>query len=190
MTIYLVRHGKDDGTVRGGWSSHGLSPEGVTQVQALAEDIAAAGIHVGCIYSSDLRRAAETAQILSSRLGCPVEYIPGLREANNGVLAGMKNDAANEKYPGLYWSALAYQERYPGGESPAMFYERVKAAWLALKRGSFAQQMGKDALLVTHGGVMEAILCTEHDIVFSNKAKHFSAPSAKLIPIEIETIPD
>ena len=189
MTIYLVRHGKDDSTVRGGWSSHGLSPEGITQVQALAEEIAATRINVDRIYSSDLQRAAETAEILSSRLGYPIEYISGLREVDNGVLAGMKNDAADEKYPGLYWSSLGYHERYPGGESPAMFYERVKAAWLALKRRSFAQT-GKDALLVTHGGVIEAILCMEHNLTFSNKAKHFTTPSAKLIPVEIKSIPD
>lgn len=42
MMIYLVRHGKDDDTVRGGWSDHGLSPIGIKQVQALAEEMAAA----------------------------------------------------------------------------------------------------------------------------------------------------
>lgn len=184
MTIYVIRHGKDDDTVRGGWSSHGLLPAGVKQVCALAEEIAAANLKIDRIYSSDIRRAAETAEILSARLGHPIEYIPGLREADNGDLAGMRHDLAEERYPGLYWSALDYQERYPNGESPKMFYERVKAAWLELKSRRLGQGE-KDTLLVTHGGVIEAILCMENGIPFSNKAKHFSAPHAKLIPVEI-----
>ena len=185
MTIYLVRHGKDDDTVRGGWSKHGLSPDGVKQVYVLAEEIAAQTMNIDRIYSSDIQRAAETAEILSRCLGYPVEYIPELREADNGDLAGMKNDLANERYPGLYWSTLDYDERYPNGESPEMFYHRVKAAWLDLKSRRL-KGTAKDALLVTHGGVIEAILCIENGVAFSNRTKHFSAPHAKLIPIELK----
>lgn len=185
MMIYLVRHGKDDGTVRGGWSGHGLLPEGTKQVQALAEEIAAAHMNIDRIYSSDLRRAAETAEILSHRLGCPIEYIPELREADNGVLAGMKHTLAEEKYPGLYWSALDYDQCYPGGESPGMFFARVQTAWSALKDRLLEQTDG-GALLVTHGGVIEAILCMENGIAFSNKTRRFSTPSAKLISVEIK----
>lgn len=185
MTIYLVRHGKDDDTVRGGWSDHGLSPIGIKQAHTLAEGIASQNINIDCIYSSDIRRAAETAEILSYCLGYPIEYLPGLREADNGDLAGMNNDLANEKYPGLYWSTLDYDECYPNGESPEIFYNRIKAAWLDLKSRR-SKRADRDALLVTHGGVIEAILCMENGIVFSNKAKHFSAPYAELIPIEIK----
>lgn len=184
MTIYLIRHGKDDDTVRGGWSNHGLSLVGVKQVHALAEEIAAANINADRIYSSDIKRAAETAELLSCRLGYPIEYIPELREADNGALAGMENELAKEKYPGVYWSALNYDECYPSGESPQMFYDRIKTAWLALKRRRL-RQTAEDALLVTHGGVIEAILCIENGIAFSNKTRHFPAPNAKLIPVEL-----
>lgn len=184
MTIYLVRHGKDDDTFRGGWSNHGLLPIGIKQVYALAKEIAITNIHVDCIYSSDIQRAAETAEILSNCLGCPIEYVPKLREVDNGILAGMENNLADERYPGLYWSTLDYDECYPYGESPEMFYNRIKAAWLGLKNRRL-KQATKDALLVTHGGVIEAILCVENNVLFSNKTRHFSAPNAKLIPIEI-----
>ena len=159
-------------------------PIGVKQVYALAKEIAIANICVDCIYSSDIQRAAETAEILSNCLGCPIKYIPELREVNNGVLAGMENDLADECYPGLYWSTLDYDECYPNGESPEMFYNRIKTAWLELKNREL-EQATKDALLVTHGGVIEAILCIENNVPFSNKTRHFSAPNAKLIPIEI-----
>ena len=183
MTIYLIRHGKDDDTVRGGWSDHGLSTVGVKQVYALAKNMAAANMAFDRIYSSDLQRAVETAEILSNYLKCPIEYDIGLRESDNGDLAGMKNDAASEKFPGLYWSALAYDQCYPNGESPEMFYHRVKAAWLELK--DKLKRASKDTLVVTHGGVIEVILCIENGIAYSNKVRRFSTPNAQLIPIKI-----
>ena len=39
MICYIVRHGKDDETVRGGWSRHSLVPEGVAQVRTLGAEI-------------------------------------------------------------------------------------------------------------------------------------------------------
>lgn len=50
MTIYLVRHGKDDETIRGGWSNHGLMPVGVEQVNKLAKEIVAANMNIEYIY--------------------------------------------------------------------------------------------------------------------------------------------
>lgn len=185
MTIYLVRHGKDDDSVRGGWSNHGLSPIGAEQVYELAKKVTAANMDINRIYSSDLQRAVETAEILSNYLKCPIEYDIGLREADNGDLAGMKNELANKKFPGLYWSALSYNECYPNGESPEMFFRRVKSAWLELKNNRL-KRTSKDALVVTHGGVIEVILCIENGITFSNKARRFSVPHAQLIPIEVK----
>lgn len=185
MMIYLVRHGKDDETVRGGWSNHGLIPTGVEQVNKLAKEMAAANMNIEHIYSSDLQRTKETAEILSQYLKCPIEYHVGLRETNNGDLAGMKHELANEKYPGVYWASLAYDECYPNGESPEMFYHRVKTVWLELKN-KISKQSSKSALIVTHQGVIEVILCIENGVAFSNQIRRFSVPNAQLIPIEVK----
>lgn len=184
MTCYLVRHGKDDDTVRGGWSDHGLTPLGTEQVHTLARSMIAEGISIDCIYSSDLQRAKETAVILSNYLNVPVTYHPGFRETNNGELAGMKHELANERFPGLYWSSLDYTECYPGGESPEAFFRRIQNAWAEFKNDMLAQPQ-KDVLLVSHGGVMEAILCIENGMEFTNKHRHFSTPNAELIPIKL-----
>ncbi len=184
MICYVVRHGKDDKTVRGGWSNHGLVPEGVEQVRMLGLEILEKGLNIGRIYSSDIQRAKETALILGEHLRCPIEYRPEFREANNGYLAGMKHEEANEKFPGVYWTTLGYSECYPGGESPEQFFRRIQTAWLAFKE-KMAQEAKGDVVLVTHGGVVEAILCIENTVEFTNKVKHFATPSAKLISIEI-----
>lgn len=51
------------------------------------------------------------------------------REINNGSLAGMPKEQARSQYPGIYYSALEWEQAYPDGESPKLFYERVSAAW-------------------------------------------------------------
>jgi len=123
MICYLVRHGKDDETVRGGWSLSGLVDEGKRQVKHLVDYILEnkSALQIEKLYSSDLPRAVETVIPIASALNLTVDYLPEFRETNNGILAGMPNDIANEQFPGLYWSALEWDEAYPQGESPRMF---------------------------------------------------------------------
>ena len=92
MICYLIRHGKDDDSVRGGWSSAPLTADGIKQVQQLsAEILLSDDMDIGVIYTSDLLRAKQTAQMISSVIAVPVIEMPEFREVNNGILAGMKN---------------------------------------------------------------------------------------------------
>ena len=184
MICWLIRHGKDDNTVRGGWSDNGLTPEGIAQVRDLAQEAFKSDLNIGRIYSSDLRRAQETAVILADTLHLEITYLPAFREANNGELAGMKHQLAEQQYPGLYWSSLSYTECYPNGESPEAFFSRIKGAWLEFRENALMHPE-RNVALVTHGGVIEAILCMENNIPCSNKRKHFSTPNAELIPVEL-----
>ena len=119
MKIWLIRHGTEDGSVRGGWSKTSLTEEGRAQSLTAAERLAKEpDADIARIFSSDLLRAAQTARIISDRLSVPVAYLPQFREVNNGVLAGMANERADKEYPGLYWRTLDFDEHYPGGESP------------------------------------------------------------------------
>lgn len=185
MFCHLIRHGKDDDTVRGGWSSIGLTEFGVEQVHELGRELESMELGVDCIYSSDLQRAKETAEILAEYLNVPINFRPEFRETNNGDLAGMKNDEASEKYPGLYWSSLEYTESYPNGESPETFYKRVEEGWLKFKEET-RMTGAKNVMLVTHGGVIEVILCIEKNLKYSNKTKHFATATAKMISVGIE----
>lgn len=88
------------------------------------------------------------------------------------MLAGMANERADKEYPGLYWRTLDFDEHYPGGESPHEFYDRISAAWgdlVTSVRGS-----GKDAALVTHGGVINVIMHIIDGIPYSNQTPSFA----------------
>ena len=184
MFCHLIRHGKDDDTVRGGWSSIGLTEYGVEQVHKLGAQLQEMELGVDLIYASDLQRAKETAEIIAEYLGASIEYRPEFRETNNGNLAGMKNEEAAEKYPGMYWSTLEYDQCYPNGESPETFYKRVEEGWEKFKEEVKATG-AKNVVLVTHGGVIEAILCKEKYIKYSNKTKNFAIGAGKMISIGI-----
>ena len=67
MICYIIRHGKDDETIRGGWSQHPSTEEGVQQIMALAEKLVD-NMDVKRIYTSDLCRTMQTAQILGTWL--------------------------------------------------------------------------------------------------------------------------
>lgn len=183
MKCYLVRHGKDDDSVRGGWSDAPLTEEGKKQVEALANKLFG-NISIKVIYSSDLERAKETSDILARKWNIPVVFLPEMREVNNGDLAGIKNEIADIRFPGLYWSSLEYTETYPNGESPAQFFQRIQNAWCVFKQNVKSDLSG-DVMLVTHGGVIEAILSIETGIVFTNKEKHFKVGTAEWISVEI-----
>ena len=183
MKCYLIRHGKDDDSVRGGWSNSSLTDEGVMQVNKLVcEILTSDNMNIGSVYTSDLLRARQTADILASALSVPIVEKTNFREVNNGVLAGMDNRLAEEKYPGLYWRSLDWAESYPEGESPCEFYERIADAWNKFK--TELQNAERNVILVTHGGVINAIQCIEHQIAYSNKVNPFPIGNAEMLCIE------
>ena len=177
--IYLMRHGADPSDRYGGWSTHGLTEKGKAQVHNAKGSLCGKGITH--IYSSDLTRAKETAEIISDELSLPIMYLPQFRESNNGLLAGMLKTEAAKKYPGIYWSALNWTESWPEGESPEQFFLRIRNAW-----DQFKTQVGNDTvLLVSHGGVMNVILCLENGIPYTNKETKFQIKDAEIVQIDI-----
>lgn len=177
--IYLMRHGQDSIDRYGGWSPYGLTEEGIKQVQDAKNKLKDKGITQ--IYSSDLVRAKETAEIVANELSLNVIYLPQFRETNNGLLAGMLKSEAAERYPGLYYNALEYDQAYPEGESSKDFFERIQSAWYQFKK----QVGNENVLLISHGGVMNVILCLENGIVYTNKEKHYRIDNAEITQIVI-----
>ena len=181
MNLYLVRHGQDDESVRGGWCPHGLVEEGKKQSQTLGKLLS--DISFDMIFSSDLKRAVETTEIIASYLEETKEvfYTDQLREINNGLLSGMKNELAEVKYPGLYYGSLGYDEPYPLGESPNEFYKRrsnvLHEEIMGLKE--------ENILIVTHGGVINILLHLYHGIPYSNKETKFPIKTGTVTEIVI-----
>jgi broad specificity phosphatase PhoE len=140
-TLLLVRHGETDWNADGrlqGHTDRPLSDFGRRQARQLADELVDEELEA--IYSSDLSRARETAEILGKRLGLPVELDPDLREKDWGT-----------------WEGLTAVERDRVefvGESTEEHQERILRA---LRRISERHPGEGRVLVVTHGGSMRRV---------------------------------
>lgn len=187
MAIYLARHGADDESYRGGWSQRGLNTEGYRQSEKLGEylkDRNSSVFRIARIVSSDLQRALDTANEISRFLDLPVELDAQWREMNNGIIAGMPNEIVNERFPGLYFSSLRMDERYPGGGSPSEFYSRIEGALNRLCEDPLSKSSDENILIVTHGGVINIVYSMLKGIEWSNQSKSFPSAHTSLHRIE------
>jgi len=139
--IYFMRHGLDDERFVGGWSDVSLISEGREQVREASEFIKN-NLDIKDIYSSDIRRAYESARIVAARIHKPIFLSSKLRELNKGVFNG-------ELKTGLKVINDIYT-MYLGGESFYDFYNRIK-------RDLDFILSHENSLIVTHRGVINAI---------------------------------
>ncbi len=186
MAIYFVRHGKEDEGFRGGWSQRGLGHEGKKQSQILAEYLHEnkERFKFTRIISSDLNRAKETAFYIGNKFEMEIELNKEWREHNNGIMAGMANEEAETSFPGLYFNTLGMEERYPGGESPREFLNRIEKTFYKLREE--VSISNEDILVVTHGGVINIIYHLIKKIEWSNKNNGFKSQNTSIHKIELD----
>lgn len=172
--MFLVRHGQStwnrEHRIQGQLDPP-LSADGRRQAELLASRLA--GRRFDGHYSSDLKRAFETAEIIASRVGIQPEPERALREIYLGEWEGLRTDEIAERYP-REWSRWVEEPDWnvvPGGEPEADFGARVSGAIDDLMH----RYESKDVLVVTHGGVIQAAL---HRIV--------GKPSRGLFPFRIQ----
>lgn len=87
--LLLARHGETDWTRDKRWQGHAdppLNERGREQARALAETLA--NVQLEAIYSSDLRRASETAALVAQRRDIEVRLDSALRENDFGNWTG------------------------------------------------------------------------------------------------------
>lgn len=188
MKLIFVRHGKDDNRYRGGWSNLDLIPEGMEQAKQLAQYLKDNNQDylITHIISSDLPRTMSTAHFISSELGLPIQKEFRIREIDNGDLAGMLNDTALEKYPGLFFSSLKMDETYPNGESPLDFYMRINM-WFS-EFSSNCRNIKENILIVTHGGVINVVYHLIKGIEWNNKNPAFKAGNCSIHILNMDTM--
>jgi 2,3-bisphosphoglycerate-dependent phosphoglycerate mutase len=149
MKILFVRHGEsvDDIEDRyGGSADFDLTEKGRDQVSESAKKISSLGEKFEIILSSPLKRAYQSAEIISNEIGIEIEVFEYLKERNlNGVLTGLVRSEAKEKYPDLVEIHNRW-EYVDGSERTEDFNNRVKNAI------KYLLEMKYDSLIaVTHG---------------------------------------
>lgn len=147
--VYLVRHGETDWNAQEraqGQIDVPLNERGRAQARRVAEELK--DVPVGAVYSSDLRRAADTAAEIAAVHGLEVRLDPDLREIHQGEWQGLTNSEIAARWPDLW--ERRFSARRPGGECPREVLERALGA---LARVASAHP-GEHVVVVSHGATI------------------------------------
>ena len=152
-TLLLVRHAETDiaGTFCGS-SDPPVNARGHDQISALLKSLP--GTLVDVVYSSDLQRASTTAQAIAYAHGALLRLDAHLRELDFGAWESLRWPQVEQLHPAFSarWLAEFPALAAPDGEHFAAFEQRALSAFdeIVLR--------GEDAIIVTHAGVMRAVM--------------------------------
>lgn len=169
MKLLLVRHAESIGNQQGrmeGQGGSGLSAVGRRQARQLGQTLLSAAWWPSQVYSSPLRRAAETTEILLSRFltgqtpirrDIPVIYDAALQELGNGIFQDLTWSEACQQYPALCTALEASPEwlPIPGGESLQQGRDR---AYRFMQTLLHHHGKGDCLWIVTHGGILQHLV--------------------------------
>ena len=179
--VLLARHGQTDDNREPlrfqGWRDTPLNDTGRRQAAELGERVLGEGIVA--LWSSDLIRASETAEIVGARLGLRVRLDARLREANRGRWEGRFFHEVQEEEPDLYaaWMRAGAQWRFPDGESLQEQQQRVLACVDEVRAGGELP-----AMVVCHGGSIRVLLCRS-DPRGLEAFHSFTLPNTTVVPV-------
>lgn len=160
LRLYLVRHGQTAWNEVGRIQGHSdvpLDAVGLRQAEQTARWLAETLQNPQGVYTSDLQRAAQTAEAIARALECPLYPEPRLRERFWGDWEGLTLDEVRERYPEQHLTYL-YDPLHgtpPNAEPMEAFWERVKDFTHALLK----THAEGDWVIVGHGGSLRIILC-------------------------------
>jgi phosphoserine phosphatase len=157
-TLVLIRHGQTGWNVEGRWQGQAdpsLNEHGREQAHHAAEFHRRFGF--AALYSSDLRRAMETAQIIGAEMGLSVIPEPRLREINLGKWQGMLSADIQAQYPDEFqqWHRDPLLTQPPGGETLKAVATRV----LEAINDIIARYPGQRIGVVAHEFPIAIVLC-------------------------------
>lgn len=154
MRLLVIRHGESEAdilNVHEGRADFNLTERGRAQAKAMSEWVAAR-YRVERLYASPLKRARQTADMLSQATGVPIEESDLLMEFNNGKIAGLDRKTAKEKYPQVL--NLAMHQSVYDQESALEF--RYRADYI-LSRILSENPDNATVAMVTHGGMINQL---------------------------------
>jgi alpha-ribazole phosphatase len=159
MRLILIRHGETEWNATLRYQGHAnipLNEQGRAQARAAGERLARYG--ATALYTSDIVRAAQTAEVIGGTLGLAPRPMPDLREIDVGQWEGLTPEELYRRFP----EHMEAFNRDPartvrlGGESYAQLQERALKSLNTLHAAHPGDEL---VLAVSHGGTIRALLC-------------------------------
>jgi len=158
VKLFLIRHGQTESNAQGryqGSMDTNLTQAGVKQARLAKKYLSR--VKFSNIYSSPLKRAVDTAEILVKGTGLKVMIRENLKELNFGKWEGLKFEEINTIYRQDYqdWLADPFKNPPTGGEN---FGELIARASEEINKIVAENPEGSSIAVVTHGGVILSLI--------------------------------
>jgi alpha-ribazole phosphatase len=155
--VVFIRPGETDWNREGRWQGHvqvPLNASGRLQAHRLASFVRNTGM--SALYTSDLRRALDTAAIIAEPLGIQPKVDERLRERGVGIWQGLTQQEVVEWYPEEYAKLQANPDTYTmvNGESRAEVTKRVQTAFDDILK----QEHGETVGILSHTTAIRGLL--------------------------------
>lgn len=163
VNLYLIRHGRQNSPLCN--VDVELSDEGRLQAQLLRDRLI--NYPIDALYSSNMLRAVQTAEIINQNFGLPHIIKDELREISFGLFEGKSDSYIDEHFREFKEEQykLIDDIPYPEGENGTSVYERAMPVVQEI-----VQSGKKNIIIVAHGGVIRVMLAA---LFGKNQAKRF-----------------
>ena len=185
--LVLVRHGQSDWNLKNlftGWKDPDLSPQGVAEARAAGVKLKALGLTFDIAYTSVLRRAQHTLEIILGELGqTGLETVKdqALNERDYGELTGLDKDEARKKWgeEQVHIWRRSFDVPPPGGESLKDTAARTLPYWDRVIRPVVLS--GKRVLIAAHGNSLRSLIMRLENLTGDEIVKRELATGAPVI---------
>ncbi|MDD6795616.1 MAG: histidine phosphatase family protein [Clostridiaceae bacterium] len=190
MRLLLTRHGQTDWNVANliqGKCDIELNYVGIKQADTLAQKLKEGDYSIKKIYTSILKRAKKTAEIIGTKFEVPVEEIEGLEEIDLGRWESLSWEEVKAKYANDYYDWLEDLEdsKVSKGESYNELLERTLEALKEIIDDN--KEIDGDILIVTHSAVIMILQCYLNGVPFA-KMDMFKTKNTEVVIINSEQI--
>ncbi|MFQ5682495.1 MAG: histidine phosphatase family protein [Candidatus Binatia bacterium] len=170
MQILLLRHGETDWNLQGrcqGAADLDLNRTGTQQAKDTA--IYLSREKIDAVYSSDLKRALQTAGAISQLHNLAVNIEENFRELNHGDLEGLTFPDIRAAFPDLVekWRDAPAELTIPGGERLIDVEHRT---WDGMNRIIESHRPEETVVIVSHRFPILAVLCRITDTPLNQRS--------------------
>lgn len=153
--LILIRHAQTNWNLEkrySGFMDIGLNQKGVRQAKKLHKRLKINEIYE--VYSSDRKRAVQTAQIAFK--GSKIKRLASLREMHFGIFEGLTYKELMKSHPAIYkkWLGNPFRVRIPKGEDLGYFKKRVINTF----KNIIAHKKNRTVAVVSHGGAISIFI--------------------------------
>jgi 2,3-bisphosphoglycerate-dependent phosphoglycerate mutase len=161
--LVLVRHGQSEWNLKNlftGWKDVDLTEQGVNEARAAGRKLKAQGLKFDCAYTSVLKRANRTLDLILEEMGqkVPIVRDQALNERDYGDLVGLNKDDARKKWgeEQVHIWRRSYDVPPPGGESLKDTVARALPYYVQEIQPRVLR--GERTLISAHGNSLRALI--------------------------------